>query len=205
VDSSAVVDLTIDNKPLPSALLGAAHVSDPGEHHVSVSAAGYLPASRKVTLAPGAEENVTLALEPDPKAIAELQRAQLPAQAADAAPASALTSAADKASSPNHWPAYLTWGASAVALGVGVGFGFAALENRHNLDERCPNKLCPADAADLLNTSRTNATISTVAYGAGVAGLAVGVLLFWIESSADDADSSGQRVRLAPQGVSISF
>jgi tetratricopeptide (TPR) repeat protein len=209
VDSSTALDLTIDGKSLPSALLGAAHVSDPGEHQVSVAAAGYLPASRKLTLAPGAEESVTLQLEPDLKAQAELSRA-LPAQAADVAASSALTNGADdddhdKASSPNHWPAYLTWGASAVALGVGVGFGFAALENRHNLDERCPNKLCPPDAADLLNTSRTNATISTIAYGAGVAGLAVGVLLFWIESSSDDADSGAQRVRLAPQGVSVSF
>ncbi|HET8939505.1 MAG TPA: hypothetical protein VFN67_38960 [Polyangiales bacterium] len=205
VDDSTALELTIDGKSLPSALVGAAHVSDPGEHQVSVAAAGYLPASRKLTLAPGAEESVTLELEPDLKAQAELQRAQLPAQAADVASASALTRGADDASSPNHWPAYLTWGASAVALGVGVGFGFAALENRHNLDERCPNKLCPPDAADLLNTSRTNATISTIAYGAGVAGLAVGVLLFWIESSADGADSGAQRVRLVPQGVSVSF
>jgi tetratricopeptide (TPR) repeat protein len=212
VESTTQVALTIDNKSMPSALLGAAHVSDPGEHNVSVSAAGYLPASRKIVLIPGAEESVLLTLEPDLVAQAELQRAQLQAQTSNvsAAPENALSSADTTASSPSHWPAYVTWGASAVALGVGVGFGFAALENRQSLEERCPNKLCPPDAEELLNTSRTNATISTIAYGAGVAGLAVGVLLFWLESSGDDAASGGAhaaapRVRLAPHGLSVSF
>lgn len=210
VESATEVDLAIDGKPMPSALLGAAHVSDPGEHNVSVSAPGYVAASRKVTLAPGAEESVTLALDPDPDARAELLRAQLPEEPGSALPSVALNSQASQASAPNHWPAYLTWGASAVALGVGVGFGLAALDNRNTLDERCPNKLCPPEAQDLLNTSRTNATISTIAYGAGVAGLAVGVLLFWLESSADDANGGGQRaqaprLRAAPQGVSLSF
>jgi hypothetical protein len=124
-------------------------------------------------------------------------------------PTRALSSDAE-ASSPSHWPAYVTWGVSAAALGVGVGFGFAALDNSQTLEERCPNKLCPPDAANLLDTSKTNATVSTIAYGAGFAGLAVGVLLFWLESSGNDADSGSRspqtpRVRLAPHGLAVSF
>lgn len=212
VESSTPINLTIDNKPMPSALLDAAHVSDPGEHTITVAAAGYLPATRKVTLSPGGEESVVLALEVDAEAQAALKRAQLEAKASSAslAPAPVLTKAEDSPSSPSHWPAYVTWGASAVAIGVGVGFGFAALENKQSLEERCPNKVCPAEASDLLDTSRMNATISTVAYGAGIAGVAVGALLFWLESRDTDADSGEGRaqvgrVRFAPRGVAVSF
>jgi tetratricopeptide (TPR) repeat protein len=206
-ERSTPLELQIDNKPMPSALLGEAHVSDPGEHTITVSAAGYLPSSRKVSLAPGGEESVTLQLDPDPEA--ELQRAQQARAPASSlsAPAAASSDAASR--SPSHWPAYATWGASAVALGVGVGFGFAAMENKSALEDRCPNKVCPADAAELLNTSRANATVSTIAYGVGIAGVAVGALLFWLESR-DDGDSSAQarkpgRVRLAANGVNVTF
>ena len=174
-ESNTPLELKIDGKPMPSALLDAAHVSDPGEHTITVAAAGYLPATRKVTLSPGGDESVVLALESDPEAQAALQRAQLEAKASSTSltPTPIAIRSENSASSPSRWPAYVTWGASAVALGVGVGFGFAALENKQTLEERCPNKLCPAEESDLLDTSRTNATISTIATGVGIAGVRV--------------------------------
>jgi len=211
-ESNTPIELKIDGKPMPSALLDAAHVSDPGEHTITVAAAGYLPATRKVTLSPAGEESVVLALETDPEAQAALQRAKLEAKASSTSftPTPVVTRAADSPSSPSHWPAYVTWGASAAALGVGAGFGFAALENKQALEERCPNKLCPAEESDLLDTSKTNATISTIATVAGIAGVAVGAVLFWLESRSDDADSGkeraqARRVRPTPNGVAISF
>jgi hypothetical protein len=206
--SSTPIDLKIDNKPMPSALLDAAHVSDPGEHTITVAAVGYLPATRKVTLTPGGDESVVLALEVDAEAQAALQRAQLEAKAsaADLTPSPLAGRADDSDNSPSHWPAYLTWGASAAAIGVGIGFGVAALGNKQSLEERCPDKLCPADASDLLDTSKTNATISTIATSVGVAGVAVGALLFWLESRDSDSESSEQaRIRFAPQGVAVTF
>jgi hypothetical protein len=103
----------------------------------------------------------------------------------------------------SHLPAYLTWGASAAALGVGIGFGFAALENKHTLDDRCPNKVCGPELQELLNTSRMNATISTVAYGIGIGGVALGAVLFWLESR-DSADTSTERASITNTGLSRS-
>jgi len=208
VDSTTPVELTIDKKAMPSALLGAAHVSDPGEHVINVSAAGYVPSQKTVTLAAGGEETVVLPLDPDPAAQAALQRAEQDKQAnVTPLPAAALASS-DRDRSPSHLPAYLTWGASAAAIGVGVGFGFAALDNRRSLDERCMNKVCPPDAKNLLDTSKTNATISTVAYAAGLAGVAVGVVLFWLESR-DSSDSEAPReqarVRFHADGIRVAF
>lgn len=207
-DSATPIELKIDGKPMPSALLDAAQVSDPGEHTITVAAAGYLPATRKVTLSPGGEESVVLPLEIDREAQAAKERQLEAASAALAAPP-LVSQTEDSASSPSHWPAYVTWGASAAALGVGIGFGFAALENKQSLEERCPNKLCSAEESDLLDTSKTNATISTIATTVGIAGVAVGAVLFWLESrsAADGGEERAQagRVRLVPHGVAIAF
>jgi uncharacterized protein YfiM (DUF2279 family) len=207
LESTKSVELTIDKRPMPSALLGAAHVSDPGEHIISVSAPGYVSSQRTVSLAAGGEETVVLPLNPDPEAQAALQRARHEAKQANLGllPSAALTTT-DRADSPSHWPAYLTWGVSAAAIGVGVGFGFAALDNRRSLDQRCMSKVCPSDAKSLLDNSKTNAAISTVAYVAGIAGAAAGVVLFWLESRDTDTPSEqASRVRLRPDGVSVTF
>ena len=210
-ESASAIELKIDSKAMPSALLGAAHVSDPGEHTIEVAATGFLPRKRSVTLRPGGEESLLIALEAAPEAEA-LRRAQLEAQApsVDLTPTPPPAKPGEhRASSPSHWPAYVTWGASAAAIGVGIGFGVAAFQNEQRLQERCPNKLCPSAASDLLETSKTNATISTIATGVGIAGAVAGALLFWLESRSSDANSGERahqgRIRLAPQGVSIQF
>lgn len=101
-DSTTPLELKIDGKPMPSALLDAAHVSDPGEHTITVAAPGYLPVTRKVTLSPGGEESVALALEADPEAQAALQRAQLEAKASSASLApTPLVTRSDESSSPS--------------------------------------------------------------------------------------------------------
>lgn len=211
VDDTADVALTIDGKSLPSALLGAPHVSDPGEHRIELSAPGYLPAHHQVTLAPGGAESLVMALKPDPQAVkqSQLLPAQAPESATPEAAHAALTSPVDQPR-PNHLPAYLTWGASAAALGVGIGFGFAALENKRTLEDRCPEKVCPPDQQELLDTSRMNAAISTIAYGVGIGGAALGALLFWLENQNDDTRTDSQatrapRLHVNTRGVAVTF
>lgn len=216
-DDTDVVDLRIDDKSMPSALLGTAQVSDPGDHRVDVSAPGYLASHATVTIAPGGSESLEMKLEPDPNA-KQLQNAQLLPPPAPQVPDASTFVAAPAVSSPNHLPAYITWGLSAAMLGVGVGFGFAAMENQSVLEDRCPDKVCPQELADLIDTSRTNAMISTIGIGAGLGGAALGALLFWLESGgspdrdpiAGPTSSVETQARTAPvrvnaRGVAISF
>lgn len=212
VADTAQLTLSIDGKNLPSALLGAAQPSDPGEHQIQVAAPGFVTASRRVSLAPGEVQTVFLT----PVAAAHggdeartPESSEVPAQRsttiesempAQAAPAGAV--------SASHLPAYITWGASVAALGVGVAFGIMALNDKANLDQRCPNKACPADAQRLLDDSHMHATVSTVASAVGLAGAAVGGLLFWLESSSPERPAtaqSGVRVSAAPSGVRLTF
>ena len=206
VSDTSQLSLTIDGKSMPAALLGAAQPSDPGERQVQVAAPGFVTASRRVTLAPGEAQTVVLTPVATPHA-AEEARNESPLAANDTTDAGAgeTQSAPDAALSPSHLPAYITWGVSAGALGVGVAFGVMALSDKADLDQRCPNKACPPDAQKLLDDSRTHATISTIGYAVGLAGAAVGGLLFWLESRGSDRPATTRAVQATPNGVSVRF
>lgn len=206
------LSLTIDGKSLPAALVGAAQPSDPGEHQVQVSAPGYLTASRRVTLGQGDAQTVVLTPVASPHA-AEEQRARANEGSATELGADAVqpetevksTAAPDEALSASHIPAYVTWGVSAAALGVGVAFGVIAMGEKSDLDQRCPDKACPPDAKGLLDDSRRHATISTIGYAAGLAGAAIGGVLFWLESRSTDRAASTAGLHAAPNGVALRF
>ena len=210
VSDPSLLSLTIDGKSMPAALLGAAQPSDPGEHQIQVSAPGFVTASRKVTLAAGEVQTVFLTPVAAPHtARTEDARSETPSSssAESASPAPAQP-APDGAVSANHLPAYVTWGLSAGALGVGVAFGIMALNDKSNLDQRCPDKVCSPDEQSLLGDSRTHATISTISTAVGLAGAAVGGLLFWLESSSPERPApAARRPRLhaAPNGVMLRF
>jgi hypothetical protein len=81
-----------------------------------------------------------------------------------------------------------------------------AMSEKSDLDQRCPNKACPADAKGLLDDSRRHATISTIGYAAGLAGAAIGGVLFWLESrSTDRAAPTTAGLHAAPNGVALRF
>jgi hypothetical protein len=197
--ADAGLSLTIDGRSLPAALIGTAHPSDPGEHEIQIAAPGYVTSTRKVTLTAGEEQTVTLTMTAAPERTAEHVAASsaLDTKAADA-DALKLTAAAGGAS---HLPAYISWGAGAVGLGLGVGFGIAAMNNKSDLDARCPAKACPPSERGLLDTSRKNATISTIGYGVALAGAAAGVVLFLLEGRAPEQ----QTVSARADGVSVRF
>jgi tetratricopeptide (TPR) repeat protein len=207
VTDDVTLNLLLDGRALPAAILGVAQPSDPGEHTVVVSADGYLPASRNVTLAPGEEQTVSLPLTASAhSAVVDRPQLTVPAEASPARePEPFVAPATDSVS---HWPAYISWGVGAVALGVGVGFGMAAMNNKSDLKEHCnEQKICPEADRALLDKSHTNATLSTVGFGVAAGGAALGLLLYLLEKPNSDHDSSAQAVRVGAnaRGVTLSF
>jgi hypothetical protein len=200
--------VTIDDHPIPNALLGARRPSDPGDHLIQATAPGYLASSRHVILGPGEEVSAALALVIDPAASrARTQAAAVSGSAPGDAPASTPAPAASaqqpSSAQPNLLPAYITWGASAVALGVGIGFGVAALNNRSALNEMCPSKTCTSQQSDLLHTAHVNATISTIGYVTALAGAALGSVLYFTAGRGDDAGRAALHV--GPMGADLSL
>jgi hypothetical protein len=74
-------------------------------------------------------------------------------------------------------PAYVALGAGGVGVAVGSVFGVLALSTKSTLDSHCTNKLCPPGEQSDIDALHLDSILSTVGFGVGVVGLAVGTYL----------------------------
>ena len=187
VDVKASV--AIAGKPVPAALLGAERPTDPGTHQVTASAEGYKPASATVTLAEGAHQELTLQLETDPKAISALPPSTTGAVAINTADTSPPEPSAKKSKAP----AFIAFGMGGAGLIVGGVTGALALGKASD----CPNKVCESQSD--LDSARSMATLSTIAFGVGIAGVAVGTILLLTGGSSSEQAPARAKQQPAPK------
>jgi hypothetical protein len=186
----------IDGQPMPAALIGAARPTDPGEHTIEASAPGFLPARKRVALAPGQAESIELSLVVDPSAVAKAPAETSGARNEDDADALATSdreasapvasTAPDSSDGPNHLPAYIAWGVAGAALTVGLAYGWVAMDQKSDLDKVCPQHRCPPTQSERLDAAKANGVISSVAVGVGLGAAVAGGLLFFF--SGGDAE-----------------
>jgi hypothetical protein len=169
-DAPAEVEVTIDDRQVPKALLGIATPVDPGLHHVAAHAPGRETYSYDVNLAEGARQAVEITLLP----LKRDEPAPLPEPARKAAPP------APQKSTSTLTIALLTGGG--VALAAGTVSGIAALSHKSTLDERCTPG-CPASMGSDLDTFRLTRTLSYVGFGVGIAAAGAGAYFLLRESS----------------------
>jgi hypothetical protein len=181
--------VTVDGSPVPTALIGAERPTDPGSHEVSVKATGYNEAKTSVTLAEGSHQEVALVLTPDPNAAATAtgQAAVAPAPVVPA-PVAPAPAPAPAASSSNHTLAYVLLGVGGAGLLTGGITGLMAMSKKSSLE--CPDEKCPPAEHDKLDSAKTLATVSTIGFGVGVAGAAVGVVLLVTGNKSEAAPSA---------------
>ncbi len=77
-----------------------------------------------------------------------------------------------------------TWVALGIGVGAGIGAGVTggmAMSREGSLDENCPDKICPPGEEGELESTRNLALASTILTGVAAAGIAVGVVLFFVE------------------------
>jgi len=65
--------------------------------------------------------------------------------------------------------------------------GGLALGTKSTLDSHCVGKTCPASEQSDINALSTQATISTVGFGVGIVGVAVGAILLVVSRGHDEA------------------
>jgi hypothetical protein len=188
---SAASDLqvAVDGDPVPAVLLDNDRPTDPGAHHVTAQATGFAPASTDVTLSDGQTQSVSLRLEPTaplPQAGTSSASVAGGASATGGSTAAAGGSTAPSSSSapsarrgPNRVPAYVSFGVGGAGVLVGTIFGALALSAKSTLDSACMNKVCPTTSQGDIDSLHTDAVVSTVGWGVGFAGAAVGVILFF--------------------------
>jgi hypothetical protein len=158
---------------------------DPGDHVIVLSRAGLADTVMNEHFAPGASRSLTLAMNvPTPEAPAPTPQ---PADSAPEADVGASTSSAT--------PTILMWtayGVGAAGIAVGSVFGVMAINKKSFLDgsdengPRCPTAdSCRDPFTDDVDTMKTDATVSTVGFGVGLLGAAVGTY-FLLTSDSDD-------------------
>jgi hypothetical protein len=94
----------------------------------------------------------------------------------------------------NNTAAYVLLGVGGAGLALGGIFGLMAISKKGDLE--CPDQQCPpGDETDKLDSARTFATVSTIGFGVGLAGSAVGTIL--LLSGSSDKTGAARRTRTA--------
>jgi len=165
-NSAALV--TLDGAPLAATSLGAGRKVNPG-HHVLAAQAGDTSASAELDVAERETKAVTLKLVSPERA------------AAPVAPEPSLPPKQDENPRKANYVAYTGFGVGAVGLAVGAVAGIIVLANSGDLKDACNkpamgSNTCTGADADKLSSTKTWATVSTVSFIVGGAGIAVGTL-----------------------------
>ena len=148
---------------MPSAASTARQKLDPGEHSITVVAAGFQDATEVVTLVEKHHEQLKLALT----------------EGASSAPLTPVEHVDSPSTSDDDVPllAYVGFGAGAVGLVVGTVAGVMTLSQVSAIeDKHCVGTKCGAGAQDDYDSADTTATVANIGFALAGVGAAVGVL-----------------------------
>lgn len=191
------VEVSINDRPLASALVGAPRPTDPGKQVVTVSAPGYKTATQEILVAEGGRETLTFSLEIDPNA------------ATGTGSSASDTHSPSEDAKSNAWIGWTVVGVGGAFLAAGGVTGIMAMSKEKDLAKACPDpKSCDASNDSTYSAAKTNATLSTVFFGVGGAAVVTGVVLV-LTGGSKKQETGGRRltplVGLGSIGVSGSF
>jgi hypothetical protein len=180
----------VDADVLPDALIDNDRPTDPGRHVVEVSAQGFLTAKQDVTLADAETANVSLDLVADPNAPPPVPPKPLSAQAS---PGSLASAPPAKTSSGPNVGAIVSLSFGGLGLAAGIGAGAVVASDSADLSKACgSSKICPPSKQSEISQAKTWATVSTVGFAVGGAGLATGLVLLLIGNHRSDAPTEAR-------------
>jgi hypothetical protein len=159
-----------DGAPLAAGALGEAQIVDPGRVGVEASAPARARWSTVIVVGEGARAEVEI-----PPLAPSADASRVAASSATEAPRSAWLG-------PRRLVAIASTGVGLAAIGIGTAYGIAAIHHADasridcDADDRCG----PGGGA-LRDRARGEATVSTLAFGVGIAGVAAGAVLVLTE------------------------
>jgi hypothetical protein len=174
----------VDGVRLAPAEIGAARALDPGTHQVRATRGA---AAREAIVALRAgQKNVDVTISVDE-------------------PISAGANGGNPRRATLAWVLVGAGGAAFVAGGV---LGVIALHDKGVVDDACPNRHCPSQAVEQSvagdnSSAQTAATLSTIAFGAGVVLAGIGVALL-VTSKGERASPATLVLSPAPAGAALS-
>jgi hypothetical protein len=170
------IELSVDGKPLPAAMLGLPFRVNPGKHQVATRLQGRA-LWREVDVAEG--QTIEVPLE-----CASAAKSTPPAPLAPPSPSPPATRRHEderlaQASSGQPVSAYVGAGIGLLGVGVGTTTGVLAISRKNTAIQGCVKDACPPSTWRTLDRAEELATISTVSFVVGGLGVVtmVGSLL----------------------------
>jgi len=170
VERSDALEVLVDGEVVPKAALDQPYRVNPGRHAI-VARAGTREVKREVEAVDARAVDVELRFE------REAARTSEPAPATREPAQPPVTALGSKQPASRAWPtlAYVGGGLGAAGLLVGTVSGIAAISHKNAAKQGCVNGGCPPSTWSDLDSARSLATGSTVAFVVGAIGLVVGV------------------------------
>lgn len=196
VPADVELDVAVDGVSVPPAAATLPRKVNPGAHHLSVSAPGYLIQEQDFTLeeAESRTLNVELARDPNAAAPPVVPPTEPVAPAPAPAPGPIAAPPGDPQADSGGGSSTLTIvGFTLAGVGVVVGgvTGIMSATKTSDIKAGCEGTRCPEDSQSDIDSAKTLATVSNIGFGVGILGLGVGILGLVM-------DSSGAAQRAAP-------
>jgi hypothetical protein len=189
-----------DGVALDAMSIGQRLPVDPGEHSVTLEVPGSPVQEQRVVLGRGESKTVTLHLPAAPPA---------PPIAPRAAPVVEPPVRGARAETPQESPRTASyWWYLAAAVGVsgaaGTTAGILAFSDKGIVNEACAGPACTARGKAAADRGKTEALVSTVSFGVGIAGLATMAILLVVDPSHSPlADSRSRLPAIAIAGDAV--
>jgi hypothetical protein len=201
-EPSAGVTVKVDGTALGASALGTAFPVDPGDHAIEAVAPGRKPYRQALQVASDGS-TVSVAIPALEDAAVAVAAPSAPASTAPSSPSVAPVAPSDAGRTggavasgrDTRTLGIILAGAGAVGLGVGGYFGLQTFSQNSTANDHCPADRCDQTGVDAGKGAQTSATVSTIAFGVGLAGVAAGAYFFFTSRA---AGAPAGRLRAAP-------
>jgi hypothetical protein len=180
-----------DGQLVPAELLGVEVPVDPGEHVIDFETADGSHAQQRVLLDKHEHKTIVLGFAKPREVV------PVPVQAPPPLRSSRLVS---------PW-VYVTGGVGVAGVLTGSIAGLLAIRDKRTVDHECKGAACSQRGKDAADASSLEATVSTVGFGVGFAGLITSAILYAVDSSHGDARVTPRRgwsvIAISPAVVGV--
>ncbi|MCU0694198.1 MAG: hypothetical protein MUF54_22625 [Polyangiaceae bacterium] len=170
-----------DGVVLRGASLGTPLPADPGEHMVTTQVPGGVEHAKQINIALGETARIELSVE----------RLEAVRTQASTNPASPSTEPA-RSSDARTW-AYVLGGIGVAGLAVGTVTGLMAGAKKGTVDDNCKGAACNAQGLAAAEDGKMLGNVSTAGFGVGLAGIAIGSVLWFASAPSSPEASAGSR------------
>ncbi|HEU5075893.1 MAG TPA: hypothetical protein VFU02_16985 [Polyangiaceae bacterium] len=185
---------------------------DPGHVAVEASAPEHVPFTKNLEVEPNGRGTIVIPrltrVASSATAASPVVVGAVPAvTSAELVPGVPASAPAISDSEPRSTPvaSIVLGGVGVVSLGVGAYFGVKAMSDADEANELCPGGSCTSQRGeDLMHDARTSATVSNIAFGVGIASLATGLVLYFVDPDSEQA-ASGLAPFVADRGAGLAW